>query len=537
MDEGAGVISGTPDQWGQFTFKVQANNDAGSDTKPFNIVITEDVSVDTAPGIITKNLPSGKVGQPYTVTLAVYGSKPITWKVQGGDLPVDLNLDEATGVISGTPQETGYYEFTVAATNDFGIDERVLSIEIKEDKPVVTAPEIITKNLPNGKVGQPYTVTLAVYGDEPITWTVSDNYLPFGLNLEGATGVISGVPTEAGTYKFNITASNHAGMDTIELTIVITTNDSGGNNGNNNGGNSNGHSSTPTPSPELSVAERMDATIKEKLKKGNSIELTMSAGKDELEIQSDTIGAIIKAEKPLIVTNDTLSVELSAELLKQLNTGKRMKVVIKPVDERDGAIGRGYELKIFADGREVTDYTGLIPVIFDLSKEKLSTNDLSMLCGVMLRLNGNMERLGGNYDHETGKFTFKAKGLGYIFVTTKPEPVKLEFTLGKTGYKLNGIEMSMDVASMVVKGRTLVPLRFVAESLGANVSWDNVMKTVMITLKGQTLSIKIGELAPGMDVAAELVNGRTMLPLRFIAEYFGVNIFFDNTSKSISIMK
>lgn len=84
MDEDVGVISGTPDQWGQFKFKVQANNDVGSDTKQFNIVITEDVSVDTAPEIITKNLPNGKVGQPYTVTLAVYGSEPISWKVQEG---------------------------------------------------------------------------------------------------------------------------------------------------------------------------------------------------------------------------------------------------------------------------------------------------------------------------------------------------------------------------------------------------------------------------------------------------------------------
>lgn len=318
-------------------------------------------------------------------------------------------------------------------------------------------------------------------------------------------------------------------MDTIELTIVITAN--------NNGGGSGGQISTPTPSPESPVADLINATIKEQLMKGNSIALTMSAGKDELEIQNDTIGAIIKANKPLTVTNDTVSVELSPELLKQLNTGKSMKVVIKPVNDRDGVIGRGYELKIFADGREVTDYTGLIPVTFDLTKEKLSTNDISMLCGVMLRLDGNMERLGGKYDHETGKFTFTAKGLGYIFVTTKPEPVKLELTLGKKGYKLNGIEMSMDVESIVVKGRTLVPLRFVAESLGANVGWDNITKTVMITLKGQTLSIAIGELAPGMDVPAELVNGRTMLPLRFIAEYFGADVFFNNTTKSISIMK
>jgi hypothetical protein len=214
-----------------------------------------------------------------------------------------------------------------------------------------------------------------------------------------------------------------------------------------------------------------------------------------------------------------------------------MKVVIKPVDKGDGVIGRGYELKIFADGREVTDYTGLIPVTFDLTKEKLSINDIRMLCGVMLKSGGNMERLGGIYDHKTGEFTFTAKGLGYIFVTTKPEPVKLEFTLGKTGYKLNGSEMSMDVASMVVKGRTLVPLRFVAESLGAKVGWDNITKTVMITLEGKTLSFAIGELAPGMDVAAEIVNGRTMLPLRFIAEYFGADVFFDNTTKSIRIMK
>ncbi|MEK5478028.1 stalk domain-containing protein [Paenibacillus sp. FSL R5-0407] len=543
LDEDAGVISGTPDQWGQFTFKVQATNEAGSDTKAFNIVITEEAPVDTAPEIITKHLPSGKVGQEYAVTLAVYGSEPMTWKVKDGDLPTDLNLDEATGLISGTPHEAGHYEFTVAATNDFGMDESVLRIEIIEDQPVDKAPEIITKNLPSGKVGQAYTATLAVYDNKPVTWTVSDRYLPAGLSLEGATGVISGVPIEAGTYKFTVAASNPEGMDTRALTIVITANNNGGNNGNNgnnnngNGGNSGGQGSRPTPSPESPVADPMDAAIQEQLKKGDSIELTMPAGKEELEIQRDTIDAMIKAGKPLTVTNDTISVELSPELLKQLNTGKRMKVVIKPVDKGDGVIGRGYELKIFADGQEVTDYTGAIPVIFDLTKEKLSPNEISRLSGVLLRLDGNKERLGGNYDRETGKFTFTAKGLGYIYVTSKPEPVKLELTLGKTGYKLNGIDRSMDVSSMAVKGRTLVPLRFVAESLGANVGWDHVTKTVTITLDDQTLSFAIGELAPGMDVAAELVDGRTMLPLRFIAEYFGADVFYDSTTKSISIMK
>lgn len=544
LDEETGIISGLPEQRGQFTFKVQANNDAGSDSKTLSLVITQDVPEGTAPEIITKNLPNGKVGQEYTVTLAVYGSDPMTWEARGGDLPLGLNLDKATGMIAGTPQVAGDYEFTVAATNDYGSGEQWLRIEIAEEEPVGTAPTITTITLKNGKINQNYQEALTASGDAPVTWTVTEGSLPWGLNLAEATGVISGSPTQAGTYKFTVTASNNIGRDMRDLTIVIAANDNGGNNGNenNNGNNNNngnhgnggnsGNNGSTTP-----VVDPIDNAIKEQLKQGDSLLLTMSPETDELELHNGTLDSIIKADKPLTVSNGTISIELSSDLLKQLNTGKTMKIAIKPVDEGNGSLGRGYEIKILVDDQGITDYTGLIPVTFDLSQEQLQASDISKLCGIKLLADDNKERLGGNYDRKSGKFTFLATGTGYFFVTTKREPVALQLTLGKAEYMLNGVKSSMNVAPLVVKGRTMVPLRFIAESLGANVGWDNITKTVTIALDDQSLSFKIGELAPEMDTAAMLVNGRTMLPLRFIAEYFGADVTFDNTTKTITIMK
>jgi formylglycine-generating enzyme required for sulfatase activity len=85
-----------------------------------------------------------------------------------------------------------------------------------------TAPAIATATLPGGTVDAPYTpTTLEATGDEPITWDLDSGTLPTGLNLAGATGVISGTPTAAGTSNFTVKAVNVAGSDTKQLTITI----------------------------------------------------------------------------------------------------------------------------------------------------------------------------------------------------------------------------------------------------------------------------------------------------------------------------
>lgn len=68
-------------------------------------------------------------------------------------------------------------------------------------------------------MGEAYSRTLAATGTAPITWSIESGSLPAGLTLTGNT--ISGTPTAAGTYTFTVKASNAAGSDSQELSIVI----------------------------------------------------------------------------------------------------------------------------------------------------------------------------------------------------------------------------------------------------------------------------------------------------------------------------
>ena len=84
---------------------------------------------------------------------------------------------------------------------------------------VPTKPAITTVALPDGKVGDAYSQTLAAAGTNPITWSIEAGTLPDGLTLVGDT--IKGTPSKAGDFKFTVKATNGGGSDTKELTIKV----------------------------------------------------------------------------------------------------------------------------------------------------------------------------------------------------------------------------------------------------------------------------------------------------------------------------
>lgn len=106
---------------------------------------------------------------------------------------------------------------------------------------------------------------------------------------------------------------------------------------------------------------------------------------------------------------------------------------------------------------------------------------------------------------------------------------------------LNGNPLYFDVSPIIENGRTLVPLRAIAEALGAKVDWDDQDNTVSL-IKGETyIKLKIGDpvaavnhKAVNIDAPARIINGRTLAPLRFIGECFEADVQWDG-EKTITI--
>ena len=222
IDSATGVIAGTPTVAGTSSFTVRVADAAGqSDTQPLSITITAIPPPPNPPTITTTTLPAGTVGVPYNQPVQVSGGTgALTWNIVAGTLPANLNLNQTNGNISGTPTAAGTSSFTVRVQDTGGLsDTRALSITINPPAP----PDITTTTLPAGTLGQFYNQTLqAIGGTGARIWSIIAGNLPQGLNLDQATGVISGTPTVPGPSSFTVQVQDAAGQsDTQALSIGI----------------------------------------------------------------------------------------------------------------------------------------------------------------------------------------------------------------------------------------------------------------------------------------------------------------------------
>jgi len=93
-----------------------------------------------------------------------------------------------------------------------------------------------------------------------------------------------------------------------------------------------------------------------------------------------------------------------------------------------------------------------------------------------------------------------------------------------------------------VNGRTFVPVRFVSEELGCTVQWHSNTSTVTIDRGRINVELVIGKkeitvlgVNKTMDTAAQVLNGRTLVPARFVAEAFGCEVGWNSTTRTVAI--
>lgn len=187
------------------------------------------------------------------------------------------------------------------------------------------------------------------------------------------------------------------------------------------------------------------------------------------------------------------------------------------------------------DDYPIADGNGrmLIRTYYSIYKLKNTLSDL-----VDLQLNTiikDIQGYPGVTDLEEGIFVVSTE-TGYKFYNFNDG--------GGIKVKLDGMEIPFDTEPIVQDGRTLVPLRAIFETLGATVNWNGTTQTVTSTKEGTTISMTIGQTemykngeVKILDVAPQIVGGRTLVPVRAIAESFDIDVDWNGYTNTVILSR
>ena len=147
---------------------------------------------------------------------------------------------------------------------------------------------------------------------------------------------------------------------------------------------------------------------------------------------------------------------------------------------------------------------------------------------------------------------YTIKFMNNVYTPTVQQPVvqpvaqtQIDLQIGNQYMNVNGVARLIDnngTMPVLSNGRTMLPIRAVIEALGGTIEWDANTFTTTVTLRTKNIKIKIGDkvayvngVAKSLDVPAQLINQRTMLPLRFIMENLGGNVTWEDATQIVRI--
>lgn len=107
--------------------------------------------------------------------------------------------------------------------------------------------------------------------------------------------------------------------------------------------------------------------------------------------------------------------------------------------------------------------------------------------------------------------------------------------IGSTAVLVDDQAIINDVAPVIRNDRTLVPIRVITEALGGQVAWNEAAKEVTLTVNGKEIKMTIGKVLEKYGVAPVIIGGRTFVPVRFVADELGAVTTWDDATKTVTI--
>jgi len=118
----------------------------------------------------------------------------------------------------------------------------------------------------------------------------------------------------------------------------------------------------------------------------------------------------------------------------------------------------------------------------------------------------------------------------------------VQIAIGSTKATINSKQVVLDQPPIIENGRTLVPFRFIGDAIGAKIGWDSKKKEVSYVFGDMNIVLTIGSTTAivngkktTLDVAPKILSGRTMVPVRFISEALGAKVDWDGKTRMVTI--
>ena len=196
------------------------------------------------------------------------------------------------------------------------------------------------------------------------------------------------------------------------------------------------------------------------------------------------------------------------------------------------------KVTLVTEGTNVSGKDFANPAVLKIPADTKDVKNVNQL--TLARLNaetGKLEIVGGSYDAKANAVVGYVAEEGSYFVVEKEGLTTISMQIGNKHVALNNENKILDAAPLISQNRTMVPLRFIAEAFGADVSWAQDTKTVTIVIDGKVLTMRINQDLEGFGAAPIISSGRTMVPISYISKELGANVIWVPSTKTVAIAR
>ena len=508
----------------------------------------------TATGAIA---PTGnqEAGTPITVTVTLLG----TAGVAGTHT---IGLTSASGVVITPPEtitravtageslmagtDTPTFNFTMpaAAVGDLTVVHTFAPSNVTVTIPV-TGVTISGMNVSSLNIGHTLGLSANIVPvnatNRTVTWQSSN---PAVATVNG--GVVTAV--SAGSAIITVSTSDGGFSATVVVNVVPAPPPSDIGQGDDSSGSDGwqppAQPQQPSQPPATATATQNHTNIQNQLARipagdvNAVVTLTASAATNNILLQGSSLNSLVQAGVPLAVrsANGAVELELPVTFLSEFHrrgtANGSFEITVVP--GQAGSNLAAFDISFRARNNEVARFQNSYTITANL--DGLLTANMNRMRVIAME---NGRNIGGAFT--TGAlFEFEARAADNFTITHLGDLRRINVQLDTFTIRDlagNGQTLTMDVLPVIQNDRTLLPIRFMAYALGAEVDWNSVTAEVTLTLDGERLTFAIGETAPGMDVPAQIINERTMVPLRFISEFFGATVTWDEAARNIEIVR